>query len=404
MRTMLKGVVMYVSVCVRVCVCMVLEHGEELAVDIVIPASCEKDRSLLGSSEQAQVQRDRDNDELSFTLRAISKNAPWVRKIYVLQNSHCKEVWETKKVAEPDKTVWVDRCGFLEANRCPTRNLHVVQSIIHQIRDLSEHFVYTDDDNLLIKPSNISTFFRMVASGIWLPKVPNTHSAHAVYSNPGVTKLLPEQVPKAEGWAHCWQPLLKSAVEDFSANYTDFVNFVRSHWTGRYSSKLNAFGTTESESANSLEEDFMGIWWWWLHASRRGSDVLDDDAIERRLFEDSRIGDWARWQSMFSDADRMILNINDDLDTDTAGSGYKTKHQEAILKLDEAFPWRQSGGLVEKGSFRKSRALPSAVVETDAVDMRSLTSAGLTVGKRAMLESLFPTPPTEGFIYMFEGV
>eukprot|EP00449_Zooxanthella_nutricula_P032884 CAMPEP_0198494002 /NCGR_PEP_ID=MMETSP1462-20131121/4377_1 /TAXON_ID=1333877 /ORGANISM="Brandtodinium nutriculum, Strain RCC3387" /LENGTH=65 /DNA_ID=CAMNT_0044222723 /DNA_START=67 /DNA_END=261 /DNA_ORIENTATION=+ len=65
---MLKGVVMYVSVCVRVCVCMVLEHGEELAVDIVIPASCEKDGSLLDSSEQAMVQRDRDNDELSFTL------------------------------------------------------------------------------------------------------------------------------------------------------------------------------------------------------------------------------------------------------------------------------------------------------------------------------------------------
>merc|ERR1719289_743216 len=43
----------------------------------------------------------------------------------------------------------------------------------------------------------------------------------------------------------------------------------------------------------------------------------------------------------------MILNINDDLDTDTAGSEYKTKHREAILKLNEAFPWRQSGGLVE---------------------------------------------------------
>ncbi len=48
-------------------------------VDIVIPAGCEQDSGLLNVT--GMVQRDRDNDELIYTMGAIAKNAPWVHKI-----------------------------------------------------------------------------------------------------------------------------------------------------------------------------------------------------------------------------------------------------------------------------------------------------------------------------------
>ena len=33
---------------------------------------------------------------------------------------------------------------------------------------------------------------------------------------------------------------------------------------GKYSSKVNSFGTPESERENSKEESLQGVWWWYL--------------------------------------------------------------------------------------------------------------------------------------------
>lgn len=53
---------------------------------------------------QAEV----DNDHaLIFTLESIKANAPWIRRIYVLQDPQCEAVWKAKIkrdiVPEPQK-------------------------------------------------------------------------------------------------------------------------------------------------------------------------------------------------------------------------------------------------------------------------------------------------------------
>eukprot|EP00928_Gymnodinium_smaydae_P084441 TRINITY_DN6771_c0_g2_i1.p1 TRINITY_DN6771_c0_g2~~TRINITY_DN6771_c0_g2_i1.p1 ORF type:complete len:423 (+),score=51.13 TRINITY_DN6771_c0_g2_i1:3-1271(+) len=390
-------VIRVIRVCVCVCVSRVRvteayrlrEESSEPEVDIVIPASCQKDVSIIASSESPMVERDRDNDELTYTLRSIAKNAPWVHKIYVLQNPECKDIWKAKPVAEPDKTVWVNRCGLLPLESCPTRNSCVVQTVVHKIPNLSEHFIYTDDDNLLIKPSTISTFFRN-SEDAWLPKVPKYQGSQAIYSDISAVRLQVQEMPmKMPGFAHCWQPLLKSAATQFERSHTQFMNFVRSHRTGRYSSELNEYGTTESERANSLEEYFQGIWWWWMHKKNVGSEILNEDEIESKLFTDSRIGTWTLWDSMFSEPSRMILNINDDLNTND-DSVYQRQHQDAIIKLKQAFPAAQR----QRSMHRSERA--SSLVDRDEVIAQA--------AKRAILQSAFPAPSTENILYNFLGV
>eukprot|EP00928_Gymnodinium_smaydae_P041535 TRINITY_DN28095_c0_g3_i2.p1 TRINITY_DN28095_c0_g3~~TRINITY_DN28095_c0_g3_i2.p1 ORF type:complete len:373 (-),score=50.22 TRINITY_DN28095_c0_g3_i2:130-1152(-) len=333
------------------------------------------------------VERDRDNDELTYTLRSIAKNAPWVHKIFVLQNPECEDVWKTKMVAEPEKTVWINRCSLLPSESCPTRNSFAVQSVLHKIPGLSEHFIYTDDDNLLIHSTTASTFFKN-SNGAWFPKVPKYKGAGATYENIAAVPLSEQQMPMRVLWSHCFQPLLKSVVAKFDNSYKEFVNLVRSHRTGRYSSALNQYGTTASEQANSIEEDFQGIWWWWLHENRMGSEISSDDYLDRLLFSDSRLSDWKYWYGLINEPDRVILNINDDLDSED--SVYQGQHQDAIQKLDEAFPAAQ-----QQHSIQRSENASSFVEGLDKVVAPP--------SRRAILESAFPAPSSENFMHNFWG-
>merc|ERR1719375_1331831 len=89
------------------------------SVDIVIPSSMESDVLLLKNSSVADVNRDRNNSELKYTLRAIEKNAPWVRHIFILANGNqTLPDW----VPQPEKTKMVNRCTlFRNPVDCPTR-------------------------------------------------------------------------------------------------------------------------------------------------------------------------------------------------------------------------------------------------------------------------------------------
>ena len=67
--------------------------------------------------------------------------------------------------------------------------------------------------------------------------------------------------------------------------FPEWFSFVRSHRTGRYSSKLNQSGTPESEEDNRSEELLaMGTWWWWLKTTHEG------DYSGSAKFDDERIG------------------------------------------------------------------------------------------------------------------
>ena len=139
------------------------DQGQTQVIDIVIAASWTGDENVItethiDDSEHAdgfpRIARDRNNGELEFTLRSIAKQAPWMNHIYILVNGkHALPKW----IPEPEKTTVVDRCTLLPKGTCPTRNGFVAMSVVHKVPGLSEKFIYTDDDNLLVTPHHSMT-------------------------------------------------------------------------------------------------------------------------------------------------------------------------------------------------------------------------------------------------------
>lgn len=94
-------------------------------------------------------------EELRYSLRALSKNMPWVHKIYIVSN--CKK---PEWLCENPKIKWVlHEEIFPDTNVLPVFNSHSIEACLHRITDLNEHFIYFNDDMFVIRPSSYYDFF-----------------------------------------------------------------------------------------------------------------------------------------------------------------------------------------------------------------------------------------------------
>lgn len=103
--------------------------------------------------------------EIDHCIRSILRFAPYVRRIHVVTDDQTPEIFKRAMDWEPamrDRLVLVDHreifAGF--ESYLPTFNSLAIESVIHRIPGLSEHFVYFNDDFMLIKPVEASGFFR----------------------------------------------------------------------------------------------------------------------------------------------------------------------------------------------------------------------------------------------------
>lgn len=94
------------------------------------------------------------NDELRYSLRSVAQNLPWLRKIYIVSNCRPPE-WLTP---HPQVT-WVDHAEIIPAEILPTFSSHVIESFLHKIPELAEHFLYLNDDVFIAKPLPMGRLF-----------------------------------------------------------------------------------------------------------------------------------------------------------------------------------------------------------------------------------------------------
>lgn len=83
------------------------------------------------------------NDELKYSLRSVESFLPWVNHIYIVTAGH-KPSWINEN--HPRITVVHHEEIFGEISNLPTFNSHAIESQLHHIPGLSEHFVYVNDD------------------------------------------------------------------------------------------------------------------------------------------------------------------------------------------------------------------------------------------------------------------
>jgi Stealth protein CR2, conserved region 2 len=83
--------------------------------------------------------RHEDLGEISWAIKSILKYIPWIRTIYVITDS------QAVPVSDP-KVVVIDHTAIIPPQYLPTFNSDVIESYMHLIPNLSEIFLYDNDD------------------------------------------------------------------------------------------------------------------------------------------------------------------------------------------------------------------------------------------------------------------
>lgn len=94
-------------------------------------------------------------DELKYALRSWATYAPFIRNIYIVSNC-APPAWLNLNV---ENIRWVPHEEILPTDALPTFSSHAIECCIHKINGLAEHFIYSNDDFLLTRPTKPSDFF-----------------------------------------------------------------------------------------------------------------------------------------------------------------------------------------------------------------------------------------------------
>src|SRR5699024_3695161 len=133
-------------------------------VDGSDPDWLEKKRQALtelGSAEDlnelaANNSRYLDRSELRYSLRSLYHYAPWIRHIFLVTDQQVPH-WLTTE--HPDITIVSHQELFGDTGKLPTFNSHAIESRLHRIPGLAEHFLYLNDDVFLGRPLTPEHFF-----------------------------------------------------------------------------------------------------------------------------------------------------------------------------------------------------------------------------------------------------
>ena len=119
-----------------------------------------KQRNLYSGKDEAMVDnreaRYRDWDTLKYWFRGVEKFAPWVNKIYFVTCGHLPE-WLN---VEAEKLVHVKHSDYIPPEYLPTFSSHTIELNLNRIPELSEHFVYFNDDTFICRPVAPELFYR----------------------------------------------------------------------------------------------------------------------------------------------------------------------------------------------------------------------------------------------------
>lgn len=100
-------------------------------------------------------QRYRDWDNMRYWFRGVETFCPWVRRVYFVTWGHLPQ-W--LNVDNPKLRI-VNHKDYIPLEYLPTFSSHTIELNLHRIEDLSEHFVYFNDDMFIIDKMKPTDFF-----------------------------------------------------------------------------------------------------------------------------------------------------------------------------------------------------------------------------------------------------
>ena len=100
--------------------------------------------------------RFRDWDNLQFWFRGVEKYAKWVNRVFFVTNGQIPQ-WLNLKAK---KLVFVKHSDYIPEDSLPTFNSHVIELNLNRIEELSNNFIYFNDDTFITSQLKEGMFFR----------------------------------------------------------------------------------------------------------------------------------------------------------------------------------------------------------------------------------------------------
>lgn len=97
-----------------------------------------------------------DNDELKYSLRSIYKFAPWVNNIFIVTDNQIPHWLNT---SHPKINIIDHKEIFKDLSCLPTFSSRAIETQIHNINNLSEHFISFNDDMFIGHECDKTHFF-----------------------------------------------------------------------------------------------------------------------------------------------------------------------------------------------------------------------------------------------------
>ncbi|MFB6619509.1 stealth conserved region 3 domain-containing protein [Streptomyces sp. NPDC085524] len=177
----------------------------------------------------ASAARFRSRDELRYSLRSIDMYAPWIRNIYIVTDRQVPAWLDTNhhRVRVVDHTEIFGNRGAL-----PTFNSHAIESQLHNIEGLAEHFLYFNDDFFMGRTVLPNLFFegngqaKHFMSPTAIPMIPTRHdddfNISAAKNN---RALIAGSFGQAltHGFLHAPYPMRRSVMADLHQTYPEVM-------------------------------------------------------------------------------------------------------------------------------------------------------------------------------------
>jgi len=180
---------------------------------------------VVGAGDDSEA-RFRQIDELKYALRSVYLYAPWVRHIYIATDSGAPS-WLAE---HPRVTIVPSEAMFPDPSVLPTHNSHAVESLLHHIPGISEHFLYSNDDMFFGRPLRPDVFFSPGGVTKFVEATTRIGLGESDPSRSGFEnaarvnrRLLRERFGKVttRHLEHCAAPLRKSVLAELEAEFPD---------------------------------------------------------------------------------------------------------------------------------------------------------------------------------------
>ncbi|MFD4421003.1 stealth family protein [Agromyces sp. NPDC058484] len=180
---------------------------------------------VVGEGDDSEA-RYRQIDELKYALRSVHLFAPWVRRIFIATDSPAPG-WLAR---HPKVTIVPSEQMFADPSVLPTHNSHAVESQLHHIPGLAEHFLYSNDDMFFGRPVSPDLFFSPGGITKFVEATTrigfgDTHPGRSGFENAARVNraLLRDRFGKVttRHLEHCAAPLRTSVMAELEAAFPD---------------------------------------------------------------------------------------------------------------------------------------------------------------------------------------